>query len=1012
MKVIFTLAFSLIIFHSVGAQDLLSQQKIEQTLQLGIDQISRGQFGPARESFSNLTTLLIPGDLRTIDVEYYLAYCALNLYHSDAEKRFSNFVDAYPNHPKAIVANFELANFFYIEKNYKKSSNYFSKVNFSNLSIEQQNRGRFRFGYSLFSQRSLVESLDQFNIIKSQGGQYGPAASYYSGFIEYGKSDFENARLDLQRAEQNEAYGKIVPYLLANVYYKQRKYDELLSYSSQLGNREGINNAEDLSLLVAEAYFKKGNNKEALAAYTTYLNGKEDTADKGILLRAGYAAFILSEDDIALRYLKSSFSDTDSIGYYSAYYLGSLYLKKQQKPMALTSFDIARKFKSDKKLVEESTFQFAKIAYESGRADQAIGEFENLLNAFPQSAYSNEIRELLSQAYVNASNYNKAIAYIESLSSRSVAVDRAYQKATLLKALDLFNREDHLQASQYFEKSVQYPINQDYVAEANFWNGESLSIQKQYEQAAIHYLRVVGLKGYSNMDVLLKARYGLGYSYFNLQQYDRALFNFKEFANKAPRSQPNYADGLLRLADCYYVSKEYTDALATYKKAISANAVDADYAHLQAAVVSGVLRKYSEAFAEFDFFVKNYSKSRFMDEGLFQRAQLDFEQGNYAVAVVNYSKIISSFPSSKFAPYAFTRRAACYYNLKDFGKTSDDYITVLTNYPSHPASSDILLPLQESLNLAGRSEEFDNYLADYKKSNPDSKGIESVEYETAKNLYFNQEYTKAIQRLMAYTSQYPTSPRVTEANYYLAEATYRSKNFTDALRIFYLINQDQTFAFANKVVARIAELEFKQGTFGKAIPAYQRLSKIASNKKEQNAAWNGLMESYFFLQQYDSAKSYAETILQSGSVNAGAINKASLYLGKIAKAQGDFDSAKDEFIATINAAQDEHGAEAKYLLGELFYLTKEHKQCYETLVSLNTDFANYPEWVGKSYLLLSDNFLAVGDPFNAKAVLKSLVDNFPVETVRRTAAERLNSLDQIEIQRLQKIKSDTLENER
>lgn len=1011
MKVVCALALSLFLFHTSGAQDLLSQQKIERTYQMGIDQMDRGQFGPARESFSELQMLLTPGDLRFIDAKYYIAYCALNLYHSDAEKRFSDFVNAYPNHAKAIVANFELANFFYIEKNYKKSSNYFSKVNFSTLSVEQQNRGRFRFGYSLFSQRSLVESLDQFNFIKSQGGQYGPAASYYSGFIEYGKNDFENALLDLQRAEQNEAYGKIVPYLLANVYYKQKKYDELLSYSAQLADRQGVNNVDDISLLVAEAHFKKGNNKEALAAYTTYLNGKEDTAEKGILLRAGYAAFIINEDDIALRYLKSSFSDTDSIGCYSAYYLGSLYLKKQQKPMALTSFDIARKFISDKKLVEESTFQFAKIAYESGRADQAISEFENLLTAFPQSAYSNEIRELLSQAYVNASNYNKAIAYIESLPSRSVAVDRAYQKATLLKGLDLFNREDYLQASHYLEKSVQYPINQDYVAEANFWNGESLSLQKQYEQAATYYLSVVGLTGYSNMDVLLKARYGLGYSYFNLLQYDRALFNFKEFVNKAPKSQSNYADGLLRLADCYYVSKEYTDALATYKKAISANSVDADYAHLQAAVISGVLRKYSEAFSEFDFFVKNYPKSRFMDEGLFQRGQLDFEQGNYAAAVVNYSKVIASFSSSRFAPYAFARRAACYYNLKDFGKTSDDYITVLANYPTHPASSDILLPLQESLNLAGRSQEFDKYLADYKKSNPETKGIESVEYETAKNLYFNQDYTRAIQRLMAYTTQYPTSPRVTEANYYLAEATYRLKNFTDALRLYYLINQDQAFAFANKVVARIAELEFKQGTFDKAVPAYQRLSKIASNKKEQNVAWNGLMESYFFLQQYDSAKSYAETILQSGGGNAGAINKASLYLGKIAKALGDFESAKDEFIATINAAQEEHGAEAKYLLGELFYLTKEHKQCYETLVSLNTDFANYPEWVGKSYLLLSDNFLAVGDPFNAKAVLKSLVDNFPIETIRRTAAEKLNALDQIEIQRLQKMKSDTLENE-
>ncbi|MCX8490744.1 MAG: hypothetical protein ORN54_06720, partial [Cyclobacteriaceae bacterium] len=324
MKILFTFIVSFFTILTVAAQDLLSQQKAELTFQLGLDQINRGQFGPARESFSNLVTLLNSRDLRAIDAEYYLAFCALNLYHEDAEKRFSDFVDSYPNHPKAIVANFELANFFYTEKNYKKSSSYFSKVNFSILSNEQQNRGRFRFGYSLFSQRSLAESLDQFNVIKSQGGQYEPAASYYAGFIEYGQSDFENAYLDLQRAEQNEAYAKIVPHLLASVYYKQKKYDELLTYSSQLRGREGVSNSEEISLLVAEAYFKKGSNKEALAAYATYLTRKEDTADKGILLRAGYAAFILGEDEAALRYLKFSFSDSDSIGYYSAYYLGSL----------------------------------------------------------------------------------------------------------------------------------------------------------------------------------------------------------------------------------------------------------------------------------------------------------------------------------------------------------------------------------------------------------------------------------------------------------------------------------------------------------------------------------------------------------------------------------------------------------------------------------------------------------------------------------------------------------------
>jgi len=39
--------------------------------------------------------------------------------------------------------------------------------------------------------------------------------------------------------------------------------------------------------------------------------------------------------------------------------------------MALTAFDIARKFKPDQKLVEESSFQYAKISYDLSRSDQA-----------------------------------------------------------------------------------------------------------------------------------------------------------------------------------------------------------------------------------------------------------------------------------------------------------------------------------------------------------------------------------------------------------------------------------------------------------------------------------------------------------------------------------------------------------------------------------------------------------------------------------------------------------------
>jgi tetratricopeptide (TPR) repeat protein len=1009
MKNFLFVIFWLALFVPASAQESLSEKRPEVIFNTGFDLMTHGEYGAAREDFNRYLSITSRNDLKRAEAEYYRAFCSVKLYHTDGEKQLESFIASNPLHPLSVTAYYDLATFFYDEKNHTKASSYFLKTDFTAVSQEQQNTGHFRWGYALFNQKKLKESLEQFNYVKSQGGQYGPAANYYAGFVEYSQADYANAVIDLKRAEQNQAYANIVPYVLANVYYKQKNYDELLKYAATIKSKDNISNKEEIALLSAEAYYKKGDFTKALAEYNEYLKDKE-SVDKSVLLRAGHAAYMINSNEKAAAYLKRAASDQDSVGYYASYYLGALYLKQQQKPLALTAFGNARNFKGDEKMAEESSFQYAKISYDLGRSDQAIDEFEKYLRSYSSSTHATEVKELLGSAYVNANNYNKAIEYIEGLVRHTPATDQAYQKATYLKGTELFNKEDYAQSVLFFEKSLQYPIDQAYVADASFWAGEAYSTGRKFDKAADHYSKIIGLAGFNNPDLIAKARYGLGYCYFNLQQYDRALFNFKEFVNKAPKGNTDLADGLIRLADCYYVSKLYPEALADYRKAIQEKTGDGDYVHLQLGIISGIQRKYPEALNELDQVVKNYPGSRFADEALFQRGQLFFEQGNYGNASTEFSRLINSYPASRFLPYAYTRRAASYFNLKDFNKTADDYIVVIDKYSGHPAANDVLVPLQESLNLAGRSAEFDQYLGKFKTANPDSKGIELVEFESAKNLYFNQNYERAIASLAAYINAYPESPRLDEAKYYRAESYYRTKDYFNALEIYYQLAPENSFAMINKVYGRISEIEFKQGRYEKAIPYFQKLARSATNKKDQYTAWAGLMESNYLLVQYDSADAYARLILEKGNVNAGAQNKASLYLGKSAMGRGDYETAKDEFLNTLNTAQDEYGAEAKYLLAEIFFLNKEHKQCFETLIALNKDFSAYPEWVGKGFLLIADNSLAQGDSFQAKATLKSLIKDFPLQHIKDQAAEKLKSIEQSENKK--KTVPDTTNNER
>ena len=995
---------------SLFAQDQLSQNRTEKLYQRGVDLVNHSNYGAARAVFTEFLSLASPSDSRRGEAEYYVAFSALSLGHKDGEKLIDGFIENNPSSPRASTAYYDLATFFYAEGNYTKASQYFKKVNFPALTADQQSQGHFKWGYSYFNQKKLEEALEQFNFVKRLSNAYSPAASYYAGFIEYSKSQFDEALFDLKKAESNSSYSKIVPYLIANIYYKQGRYDTLIEYANSLKGKD-VSNTSEIAMLVAEAQYFKGDFKNAIASYQKYFESNAK-AETGLLFRAGYANYAAGNTEKGIEYLDKAAATKDTVSYYASYYLGILYLKQGNKPYALNAFDYAKKNPKDKKLAEEGSFQFAKVSYDAGKPDQAINEFERFVTTYPSSTHSDEVRNLLAQAYVNGNNFNKAIEYIEALPSRNPIINQGYQKATYLKGAELFNKNQYPEAVQYFNKSLEYPIDQNYVALASFWNGEAYSIGKKYEEAITNYLRVVGLGTSVDPEILLKTRYGLGYAHFNLESYDKALFSFKEFVNKGSKSTVNYADGMIRLADCYYVSKQYDEALAQYNRSKAMGSSDNDYVLLQSGMIYGIQRKYSEARNQFTELIKNYTKSQYRAEAMYQRGQFEIEQGNYQAAIDAFTQLIREGGNTKFLPYAFIRRGASAFNLKQYDKTVADYQAVIQQFPNHPAAQEALLPLQEALGLAGRSGEFDKSMDIIRKANPTNPGLEGLEYETAKNVYFDQQYQKAIVSLNNFLTTYPQTTKAQEARYYLAESHYRLRDYEKALALYNELANDNTFSMGSKVVSRIAEIEFKTGKYKEGIVSFHKLEKLATNKKDQYNAWSGLMETHFLLAQYDSADVYARIILEKGNINAGAQNKASLYLGKTAMARGDYETAKDEFLNTLNAARDEYGAEAKYSLAQIFAAKKEYKQSNETLMSLNTDFAAYESWVGKSYLLLADNFMAMDDIFQTRATLQSLIDNFPLQAVKDEAKRKMQLLDQQQLDKQPKVETDTTETNR
>ncbi|HEX8547695.1 MAG TPA: tetratricopeptide repeat protein [Cytophagaceae bacterium] len=977
-----------------NSQTTLIRSSDDANFRSGLELFDQAKYGHARILFEKYIAQNEQSNKR-IDAEYYVAYSALNLFHADAEKLFKDFIAKYPYHSKASSAYYDLGTFYYNNKKYDKAIEYLKQVNFSQLSPEQAVEAKFRLGYSYFTQKDFANAGVLFNEIKMSDHKYTYASAYYAAYIEYKNGDYEAALADLKKAENSEAYKPLVPLMIVNVYYKKGDYDKLLEYAEDvLKKNEKVSGADEIFLLTAEAYFKKEDFKKAADYFKKYATESKSKLNEEIQFRLAFSEYKTGLYKEAANDFKVIAASKDSLGQASSYYLGVSYIKLDNKPFALAAFDQSRKGTFSKRFREEALFSYAKLNFDLEKYTEALPTLKEYIKVYPNGVHEQEVHELLSESFLLSNNYSEAITYIEGLKSKSARISAAYQNVTLSKGIEHFNNGKYTEALAMFDKSLEYPLEKDLVASALYWKGETFSVLKEYDNAINAYAQVFP-KASSESQVHLNSRYGIGYAYYNTKQFEKAMPHFKEYVaeTKNSQSKQNYFDALLRLADLYFVTKKYDEAIKNYDEVVTQKGADIDYAYFQKGVVLGLDNRSAEAIQSFDVVIKKYASSLYFDDALFQKAELELENSNYNGASEGFSSIINLKSGSPFVPYAHLKRAIAYSNLQRHNDAVNDYKIILNTYPGHPVAQNALLGLQESLASAGRAEEMSTILTKYKELNPKSEALVNIEFENAKTLYSDQKYKPASEALVEYITAYPESPNRNDAHYYLAESYFKIKDTSLAATNFRVVLEDKTSSFYNKSVQRLAEIKFANGAYQSSKDYYLLLAQTARNKKERYSAWTGLMDNYNALAQQDSVVFYANEILNSGGATPDAESKSLLYLGKFAYNNKDFDKALDYFVNAVNGAKDANAAEASFLIADIQYKQGKHKQSLETLYNLNNEYPTHDKWLGKSFLLIAENFVALNEMFQAKATLNSIIEKSPHKESVEKAKVRLEELN-------------------
>ena len=293
-----------------------------------------------------------------------------------------------------------------------------------------------------------------------------------------------------------------------------------------------------------------------------------------------------------------------------------------KKKKARVAFEAASEMDFDERIKEDALFNYAKMTYELSYSpfNETIKAFDKYIASYPNSERNNQAYQYLVQVYMVTKNYDDAINSIENIQVKNSSINKAYQRVTFFRGLELFNNLAYNAAIESFDKSLENSYaDRTLKARAIYWKSESLYRLGDYNSAIDEYNKFLLTPGAFSLEEYKDAHYNLAYSYFNLQDYQNASDGFRKFLNaeQGMRSK-KIADAYNRLGDCYFQERNYKQAVDDYQKAYSLQMHDSDYALFQLAFCEGLNRNQNEKVIKLRRLLNDYPESAYRDDALYE----------------------------------------------------------------------------------------------------------------------------------------------------------------------------------------------------------------------------------------------------------------------------------------------------------------------------------------------------------------------------------------------------------
>ncbi len=431
----------------------------------------------------------------------------------------------------------------------------------------------------------------------------------------------------------------------------------------------------------------------------------------------------------------------------------------------------------------------------------------------------------------------------------------------------------------------------------------------------------------------------------------------------------------------------------------------------QIAFCQGLQRNQQAKINSLEKLQAGFPDSDYADDALFELGRANERLGKYSAAIENYRGIINNHPESSFYRKALLQLGLINYNNGNFNQALARYKEVVENFPGTPEAQTALSGIRNSYVEMNNVDAYFAYTREIGGGvNVSTSEQDSLTYMAAERLYMSGD-NQAASQLSKYLNQFPNGSFATNAHFYLAELQYKQGNYTDAKEHYSYVALKPNNIFSEQALSRASELTFNAEQYAEALELFNRLENAANSKWNSLKAYTGQMRCNFELENYKAAIEAAQKVKNSDVVNEAWKREANFISGKSYYQTGNQQAALTPLQAVANDTKLEQGAQAKFLVSEIYYNSGQKQKAEEEIMDFISKGTPYQFWLGKAFLLLADIYLDRGDEFQAKHTLRSLVENYSADNdgVKQRAQEKLAAIEAQEEMEQQKAKDSSFQ---